>query len=97
VAVVLVVFDLLVLGSQPLTALSYHRRRGILEGLGVEGPGLQLTVAYPASQGQALFAATNPNNGCASPPAGSTAYSFDANGNEPAAARGRTVMTWKAA
>jgi bifunctional non-homologous end joining protein LigD len=56
--VVLVVFDLLVLGGHQVTSLPYERRRRILEGLGIEGPGMQLTVAYPAPEGPALFAAT---------------------------------------
>jgi bifunctional non-homologous end joining protein LigD len=55
---VLVVFDLLLLGGRSVMALSYERRRRILQGLGVEGPGMQLTVAYPASEGPALFQAT---------------------------------------
>jgi bifunctional non-homologous end joining protein LigD len=58
--VVLVVFDLLVLGERSITALAYHRRRRMLEGLGLGlgGPRVQLTTAYPASDGEALFATT---------------------------------------
>jgi len=37
--VVLVVFDLLALGGSTVTDLPYERRRGILEGLGIPGPG----------------------------------------------------------
>ncbi len=58
VSVVLVAFDLLVLGDRPVTALPYDRRRRILEGLGIEGPGIQVTLSCPASEGPALFAAT---------------------------------------
>jgi bifunctional non-homologous end joining protein LigD len=56
--VILVVFDLLVPGEQALTALPYQRRRRILEGLGLGGPRLQLTLSYPAADGAALFAST---------------------------------------
>ena len=56
--VILVVFDLLVLGERSVTALAYERRRRILEGLGLDGPGMQLTLSYPASEGEVLFTAT---------------------------------------
>ncbi len=58
VRLVLVAFDLLVLGERSITALPYDRRRRILEALGMEGSGIQLCAAYPASEGPALFAAT---------------------------------------
>ncbi len=58
VTVMVVAFDLVVLGGRDITALGYERRRGILESLGIEGPGLQLTLSCPASEGPALFAAT---------------------------------------
>ena len=56
--VILVVFDLLVVGERSVTALAYERRRRILEGLVLDGLGMQLTAAYPASDGEALFCTT---------------------------------------
>ena len=58
VTVMLVAFDLLVLGGRDVTGLPYERRRRILEGLGIEGPGMQLTLSCPSWEGPALFAAT---------------------------------------
>ncbi len=55
---VLVVFDLLAVGGSALTDLPYERRRGILEGLGIQAPGMVLTPAWAACDGAALFAAT---------------------------------------
>jgi len=47
-----------VLGERSVAALAYERRRRILEGLGLDGPGMQLTLSYPASEGEVLFTAT---------------------------------------
>src|SRR5438034_7771806 len=58
VSLVLVAFDLLVLGERDVTALAFERRRGILEALGIHGPRIQITLSCPASEGPALFGAT---------------------------------------
>jgi bifunctional non-homologous end joining protein LigD len=56
--VVLVAFDLLVLGNRSVMALPYDRRRRILEALGIEGPGIGLTPWFGAEEGPILLSAT---------------------------------------